>query len=126
MSISGYYKTLGEIEDRVTARMADLRQAEREVAIHCNGMAFDGASAEEVYRAGLDHLGVSRRDTSGMAATELRILLKNLPLSGAGGVVTRSPAAMAFDASEGSSPLDSILKGIKPPRDLSTRNDFRR
>ena len=126
MSTASYFKTLGQIEDRVTARMAELRQAERDVALYC-GMAFDGATtAAEAYRAGLDHIGVSRRETAGLSATELRVLLKNLPRSGAGGV-TRSSAAMAYDsASHGPSVLDSILRGIKQPRDGSHRNDFRR
>src|ERR1700679_3056736 len=100
MSMAGYYKTLGQIEDRVTARMAELRQAERDVALHCSGMAFDGATAEEVYRAGLDHVGVPRRETAGLSASELRVILKNLPRSGAGGVVPRSSAAMAFASRE--------------------------
>jgi hypothetical protein len=127
MSISGYYKTLGQIEDRVMARAAELRQAEKDVALRCGGMAFDGATAADVYRAGLDHIGVSRRETAGLSASELRVILKNLPLSGAGGVVTRSSAGMAYDsASQGPSVLDSILKGVRRPRDLSNRNDFRR
>ena len=53
MSTASYFKTLGQIEDRVTSRMTELRQAERDVALHC-GMAFDGATAADVYRAGLD------------------------------------------------------------------------
>ena len=127
MSMASYFKTLGQIEDRVTARMTELRQAERDVALHCNGMAFDGATAEEVYRAGLDHIGVSRRETAGLSVSELQMILKNLPLSGAGGVVTRSSASMAYDSSShGPSVLDSILKGVPRPRDLSNRNDFRR
>ena len=127
MSLSSYFKTLDQIEDRVTARMTELRQAERDVALHCNGMAFDGARAEEVYRAGLDHIGVSRRETAGLSVSELQMILKNLPLSGAGGVVTRSSASMAYDSSShGPSVLDSILKGVPRPRDLSHRNDFRR
>lgn len=127
MSISGYFKTLGQIEDRVMARAAELRQAEKDVALHCGGMAFDGATAADVYKAGLDHIGVSRRETAGLSASELRILLRNLPRSGAGGVVTRSSASMAYDsASHGPSVLDSILKGVRRPRDLSNRNDFRR
>ena len=125
MSVASYFKSLGQIEDRVSARMTELRQAERDVALHCGGMAFDGATAADVYRAGLDHVGVPRRETAGLSASELRVILKNLPRSGAGGVVTRSSAAMAFDSRE-PSPLDSILKGIRPPRDGSTRNDFRR
>lgn len=127
MSVASYFKTLGQIEDRVTARMTELRQAERDVALRCGGMAFDGATAADVYRAGLDHVGVPRRETAGLSATELRVLLKNLPRSGAGGGVTRSSAAMAYDsASHGPSVLDSILRGIKQPRDGSHRNDFRR
>jgi hypothetical protein len=125
MSVASYFKTLGQIEDRVMARAGELRQAEKDVALHCGGMAFDGATAADVYRAGLDHIGVSRRETAGLSASELRVILKNLPRSGAGGV-TRS-SAMAFDsASHGPSALDGILRGIKPPRDRSTRNDFRR
>jgi hypothetical protein len=125
MSMVSYFKTLGQIEDRVMARTEELRQAERDVAQHCGGMAFDGATAADVYRAGLEHIGVPRRETAGLSASELRVILKNLPLSGAGGV-TRS-SAMAFDsASQGPSVLDSILKGVKPPRDRSNRNDFRR
>ena len=126
MSVSSYFKTLGQIEDRVSARMTEFRQAERDVALHCGGMAFDGATAADVYRAGLDHVGVPRRETAGLSASELRVILKNLPRSGAGGVVTRS-SAMAMDANESTGgPLDSILKGIPRPRDRSHRNDFRR
>jgi hypothetical protein len=127
MSLSSYFKTLDQIEDRVTARMTELRQAERDVALHCGGMAFDGATAEEVYRAGLDHVGVSRRETAGLSASELRVILKNLPISHRGGVVSGSSASMAYDsASHGPSVLDSVLKGVRRPRDLSNRNDFRR
>ena len=127
MSMASYFKTLDQIEDRVTARMTELRQAERDVALHCNGMAFDGATAADVYRAGLDHIGVSRRETAGLSASELRVILKNLPISHRGGVVSGSSAAMAYDsASQGPSVLDSILKGVRRPRDLSNRNDFRR
>src|ERR1700727_1384516 len=127
MSLSSYVKTLDQIEDRVTARMTELRQAERDVTLHCNGVAFDGASAADVYRAGLDHIGVSRRQTAGLSASELRVILKNLPISNRGGVVSGASASMAYDsASHGSSVLDSILKGVPRPRDLSHRNDFRR
>ena len=112
MSVASYFRTLGQIEDRVTARMTELRQAERDVALRCGGMAFDGATAADVYRAGLDHIGVSRRETAGLSATELRVLLKNLPRSGAGGVVTRSSAAMAYDsASHGPSVLELDPEG---------------
>jgi hypothetical protein len=127
MSMVSYFKTLGQIEDRVMATAAELRQAEKDVALHCGGMAFDGASATDVYRAGLDHIGVSRRETAGLSASELRVILKNLPISHRGGVVSGSSAAMAYDsASQGPSVLDSILKGVRRPRDLSNRNDFRR
>ena len=127
MSMASYFKTLDQIEDRVMATAAELRQAEKDVAFHCGVMAFDGATAADVYRAGLDHIGVSRRETAGLSASELRVILKNLPISHRGGVVSGSSAAMAYDsASHGSSVLDSILKGVRRPRDLSNRNDFRR
>ena len=127
MSMASYFKTLDQIEDRVMATAAELRQAEKDVALHCGGMAFDGATAADVYRAGLDHIGVSRRETAGLSASELRVILKNLPISHRGGVVSGSSAAMAYDsASQGPSVLDSILKGVRRPRDLSNRNDFRR
>jgi hypothetical protein len=124
MSTVGYFKTLSQIEDRVTAKMTELRQAERDVALHCGGMAFDGVSAEEIYRAGLESVGVPKRDTYGMSAPQLRILLRNLPRSGSGGSVTSSAAGMAHDSSP--SVLDKILQGVRRPRDLSNRNDFRR
>jgi hypothetical protein len=88
-------------------------------------LAMSAHGAVHVYRAGLDYLSVSKRDTVGLRAPELRVILKTLPRFGTGGVVTRSSAAMAFD-STATSALDSILKGIKPPRDQSTHNDFRR
>jgi hypothetical protein len=121
MSTASYFKTLGQIEDRVMARTAELRQAERDVALHCSGMACDANSAEEVYRLGLEHLGVSRSETSGLNAASLKIILKHTARRG-----SRGASGMAFD-SRGESPvLDAILKGIKPPRDLSTRNDLAR
>jgi hypothetical protein len=40
---------------------------------------------------------------------------------------SRHASGMAFDTRGGESPvLDAILKGINPPRDLSTRNDLAR
>jgi hypothetical protein len=127
MSNASYFKTLGQIEDRVTSRMTELRQAEHDVALHCPGMAADTVgSAEELYRAGLEHCGVSKRETAGLDARTLRILLKNLPRSGAGGSVRASSASMAYDSAGGSGVLDTILKGIKPPRNGSHRNDFLR
>ena len=119
------YQFAQSVADRASEKMRALREADRDVALHCNGLAFDGATAEDVYRAGLDHCGVPMRETVGLSASELRVILKNLPRSGAGGV-TRS-SAMAYDsASHGPSVLDSILKGVRRPRDLSNRNDFRR
>jgi hypothetical protein len=122
MSMVSYFKTLGQIEDRVTARMTELRQAERDVALHCNGMACDAATAEDVYRAGLDHIGVSRRETAGLSASALRVLLKNVRGSQAS---SRGAPAMAFDASQDDGKLSSILAGVEPPKNLSTRSDFR-
>jgi hypothetical protein len=119
MSMVSYFKTLGQIEDRVTARMTELRQAERDVALHCNGMACDGATAEDVYRAGLDHIGVPRRETAGLSAASLRVLLKSVRTSQA----SHGAPAMAFDASQDDGVLGSILKGIEPPPDISSRSD---
>jgi hypothetical protein len=124
MSTASYFKTLGQIEDRVTARMTELRQAERDVALHCDGMAFDGATAEEVYRNALEHCGISRGETSSLNVFSLKALLKHRPTPGSH--AWRSAPAMAFDSKPGNSVLDSILNGIEPPRDRSTRNDFRR
>jgi hypothetical protein len=122
MSMVSYFKTLGQIEDRVTARMTELRQAERDVALHCNGMACDAAAtAEDVYRAGLDHIGVPRRETAGLSASALRTILKNVR---AGSYASHAPA-MAFDASQDDGKLSSILAGVEPPKNLSTRSDFR-
>jgi hypothetical protein len=122
MSTASYFKTLGQIEDRVTARMAALRQAERDVAQHC-GMAFDGATAEDVYRAGLNHLGIAKADLSGMNVAGLRALLKHTPRPGS--PAWRNAPALPQD-SKAPSVLDDILAGMKPPRDRSTRNDFLR
>jgi hypothetical protein len=121
VSAASYFKTLGQIEDRVTARMAALRQAERDVALHCPGMAFDADSAEAVYRKGLEAMGIPMADLTSMNVAGLRALLKHTPRPG-------TPAwrsALAYD-SKTPSVLDGILAGIKPPRDRSTRNDFRR
>jgi hypothetical protein len=123
MSTASYFKTLGQIEDRVTARMTALRDAEREVAQRCPGMAFDGATAEDVYRAGLNHLGIAKADLSGMNVAGLRALLKHTPRPGT--PAWRNAPAMAYDSKE-PSVLDGILSGLKPPRDRSTRNDFLR
>jgi hypothetical protein len=123
MSMVGYYKTLGQIEDRVTERMAELRQAERDAAQYCAGMAFDGNTAVEIYRKALDHVGIPTRDTWALGAAEMRILLKNVNTSR----VSHGAPAMAYDSkAHGPSVLDSILAGVKPPRDRSHRNDFRR
>jgi hypothetical protein len=84
-------------------------------------MAIDGATAEDVYRAGLDHLGVSRRETAGLSAAALRVLLKNVRSSQA----SHGAPAMAFDASQDDGKLSSILSGVEPPKNLSTRSDFR-
>ena len=123
MSLVGYYKTLGQIEDRVTERMGALRQAEREVTAQF-GMTFDGASAEEIYRKALDHCGISRGETAGLNAQSLRVLLKTRPTPGSR--AWRDAPAMAYDTKSGPSPLDGILAGVKPPRDQTTRNDLRR
>jgi hypothetical protein len=121
MSTYQAYNLAHAAGERASSAMVALRQADRDVAKYCDGLAFDAATAEEVYRAGLEHLGVPKRELAGLSASALRVLLKNLPRSGAGGTV--DSAAMAFDASEGSSALSSILAGIEAPRDISTRSD---
>jgi hypothetical protein len=74
------------------------------------------------YRKGLEHLGVPRSETSRLDAASLKTILKHTARPG-----SQHASRMAFDTRDGGSPvLDSILKGIKPPRDLSNRNDFRR
>jgi hypothetical protein len=122
MTAYHYAQTLA---NRVRDDMAAIRQAERDAAQYCNGMAFDGADAEEIYRNALEHCGVPRSDTAGIGASSLRVILRNLPTPGS--PAWRAAPPMAFDsASHGPSVLASILKGIKPPRDISHRNDFRR
>ena len=106
--------------DRVSDEMASLRQAEKDAVTYC-GQAFDGNSAVEVYKAALDHIGVPRRDLAGMNAASLRILLKNVRSSQA----SHGAPAMAFDASQDDGKLSSILSGVEPPKNLSTRSDFR-
>jgi hypothetical protein len=120
------YNIVHAAVDRASAAMAEMRQAERDVAAHTGGMAFDADSAAEIYRKALDHCGVSRREIAGLSASALRVILKNLPLSGAGGVVTSYSASMAMDAAEGSSALSEILDGIPVPRDISIPSDRRR
>jgi hypothetical protein len=122
MSTASYFKTLGQIEDRVTARMTELRQAERDVALHCDGMAFDGATAEEVYRNALEHCGISRSETSSLNVFSLKALLKHRPTPGSH--AWRSAPAMAFDSKPGNSTLDAILKDITAPRNLTGRGEI--
>jgi hypothetical protein len=121
MTAYHYAQTLAS---RVRQDFAAIRQAERDVAQYCNGMAFDGSDAEGIYRNALEHCGVSRSDTAGIGASSLRVILKNLPRPGSS--AWRAAPPMAMDASQGPSALDAILKDIKPPRDGSHRNDFRR
>jgi hypothetical protein len=121
LSAYHYAQTLA---NRVRDDISALRQAERDVAQYCNGMAFDGSDAEEIYRNALEHCGVSRSDTAGIGASSLRVILRNLPTPGS--PAWRAAPPMAMDASQGPSVLDSILKGVRRPLDLSNRNDFRR
>jgi hypothetical protein len=122
-NMTSSYDIARSVRARIVDEMRDLRQAERDVAQHC-GMAFDGDSAEEVYRSALEHhFGVPRSKTAGLSASHLRVVLKNLPVPGSPRFGQRS-AAMAFDgASDGK--LDSILRGAPELTDLSTRNDVR-
>jgi hypothetical protein len=99
------YQSVRDIENGVVARMTELSQAERDAAQHC-GMAFDGNSAEEIYRNALDHCGISRRETVGLNVSSLKALLKYRPTPGS--QAWRSAPAMAFDTA-GDSVLDDIL-----------------
>jgi hypothetical protein len=122
MSSYHAYNTAHAVADRVASTIRDMREAEREVASYCGGMAFDGGDASEIYRSALRHLGVPAADLAGMNVAGLRALLKHTPRPGS--PAWRS-APMANDSKE-PSVLDSILAGQKPPRDRSDRNDFRR
>jgi hypothetical protein len=103
------YTAAVAVEDRVMRRLRDLAQARREC-----GMAFDGGSAEEIYRAALEARGVSRGESAGLSTSALKIILKNTssPWSR-----SRRPA-MAFD-SAATARLDEILGGVPMPVDLS-------
>jgi hypothetical protein len=69
------YEIARNVRARIVDEMRDLRQAERDVAQHC-GMAFDGDSAEEVYRSALEHhFGVPRSKTASLSASHLRVVL---------------------------------------------------
>jgi hypothetical protein len=92
--------------DRAFAAMAEFRQAERDIAQHL-GMAFDGDSAEEIYRRALAHCGIPRSETDGLSASTLKVLLRNRPMPGSR--AWRDAPAMAFDASGEESVLDDIL-----------------
>jgi hypothetical protein len=94
-----------EIERRVMTRMAEFRQAQRDVAQHCE-MAFDANTAEDYYRAGLEHCGVPRSETSGLNVFSLKALLKYRPRPGS--PAWRDAPAMAYDSGE-KSVLDDIL-----------------
>jgi hypothetical protein len=101
------YQSAREIENRVMTRMAEFRQAERDVAQHL-GMAFDGDNAEEIYRNALDHCGVPRSDTASLNVFSLQALLKHRPVPGSR--AWRNAPAMAFDSKPGEkSVLDDIL-----------------
>jgi hypothetical protein len=93
-----------EIERLVMTRMAEFNQARRDVAQF--GMAFDGDSAEAVYRNGLEALGVPRSDTAGLNVFSLKALLKYRPRPGTQAWL--DAPAMAFDIGE-KSVLDDIL-----------------
>jgi hypothetical protein len=94
------HKAIGIAKDEVSAVIGHF----------ASGMAFD--SAEAVYRTGLEALGV-KDDLKDMGLTGLKVLFKNVPRPGAAGAPRE--LALAQD-SKSPSVLDSILKGVKPPR----------
>jgi uncharacterized protein len=95
------HKAIGIAKDEVSAVIGHFAP----------GMAFD--SADAVYTTGLEALGVPKADLDGMNLTGLKVLFKNVPRPGAGGAPRE--LALAQD-SKSPSALDSILKGIKAPR----------
>jgi hypothetical protein len=93
--------------DRALDEMVAFRQAERDAVRHC-GMAFDGDSAEEIYRNALEHTGIPRSDTSSLNVYSLKALLKHRPVPGS--QAWRNAPSMAFDSTPGEkSVLDDIL-----------------
>jgi hypothetical protein len=94
------HKAIGIAKDEVSAVIGSFAP----------GLAFD--SAESVYRTGLEALGI-KDDLKDMGLTGLKVLFKHTPRPGA--EPQRRQMAMAHDSKEPSS-LDSILKGIKAPR----------
>jgi hypothetical protein len=94
------HKAIGIAKDEVSAVIGSFAP----------GMAFD--SAESVYRTGLEALGI-KDDLKDMGLTGLKVLFKHTPRPGASS--GHRELAMAQDSKSPSS-LDSILKGIKPPR----------
>jgi hypothetical protein len=109
------YRIAAEVEDRVTAKLAVHRQAQKEVEACC-GMGFDSSDAAGCYRAGLEHLGVDRRELGGLTASELGAVFRNV---GARRARRSSLAGMAYDAA--SPELDAILAGVPMPVNMSTR-----
>jgi hypothetical protein len=111
--------------DRVHGRMMAVREAERACAPFMAGLnsnlAFD--SAESLYRQVLsDACGIRASDVKDLPLAGLKILLKHQSVPGL--QASRGPA-MAFDASQDDGKLSSILSGVEPPKNLSTRSDFR-
>jgi hypothetical protein len=121
MNTSTYYRSLVEVEDRVSAKMAAVRKAELDVAPYVDIAREDIAcdSAEGIYQGALRALGIPEIETKGIPLAGLRVLLKNVRSSPA----AHGASAMAMDANEGSSALSAILNGIEAPRDISTRSD---
>jgi hypothetical protein len=72
-------------------------------------MAFDGDSAEALYRSALEHCGVPRSETAGMNVAGLRTLLKNRPKPGSR--EWRDAPSLAEDSTGEKSVLDDILAG---------------
>jgi hypothetical protein len=111
--------------DRAHDRMMAMRQAEKDCSPFMAGLnsnlAFD--SAESLYRQVLnDACGIRASDVADLPVAGLKILLKHQSVPG---LHASHAPAMAFDASQDDGKLSSILAGVEPPKNLSTRSDFR-
>jgi hypothetical protein len=122
---SEHYRSIASAMKLARDDQAALRQAQRDVERHC-GLALDGVDAADVYRSGLESRGVSRNDTAGLNALELRAVLRNLARHGSRSFDEMRSGMAYDDAAGGDETLSAILDGIPQPRDYTTRSDLRR
>lgn len=104
-------EVVAEVERRVTTRVRNHLLSKADAQRDC-GMAFDGATAAEVYVNALDHVGVPRSETTGLDARSLALLWKQARRG------SRGASGMAFDTQDCSPTLAAILKSV-PARRLN-------